>query len=145
MAVLTGGDGIEKALADIAVRMSGSVKVGFLAGATYPDTGIPVAQVAFWNEYGTTRSPTRPFFRTMISRESPGWGVLLTNAAKHYNYDGPTVLQFMGVKIVEQLQQSIVEWKDPPNAKSTVQAKGFNKPLIHTSHMQNSVDFEVTP
>jgi hypothetical protein len=145
MAVLTGGSKIEKALSDIAEKMSGSVNVGFLAGATYPDTGIPVAQVAFWNEFGTTSIPARPFFRTMISRESPGWGALLTRAATHYHYDGASVLQFMGVKISEQLQQSIVDWKDPPNAESTIRAKGFNKPLIHTSHMQNSVDFEVLP
>lgn len=143
MATLSGGKGIEKALAAIGRKMSGSVKVGFLSGATYPD-GTSVAQAAFWNEYGTTRIPSRPFFRTMISRESPGWGVLLAGAAKHYDYNSDTVLQFMGTKIAEQLQQSIVEWKDPPNAPSTVRIKGFNKPLIHHGIMQNSVDFEVT-
>lgn len=142
MAVLSGGSDLKKALDEIAGRMSGSVSVGFLAGATYPE-GTSVAQVAFWNEFGTTNTPSRPFFRTMISRESPGWGVLLSGAAKYYEYDGNIVLSFMGTKIAEQLQQSIVEWRDPPNAESTIRAKGFNKPLIHTSHMQNSVDFEV--
>lgn len=144
MAVLTGGDKLERDLRKIAERMSGSVNVGFLAGATYPD-GQKVAQVAFWNEFGTTRSPARPFFRTMITAESPGWGALMGKAAGHYQYDSAAVLQFMGVKISEQLQQSIVGWQDPPNAPATIAAKGFNKPLIHTSHMQNSVDFEVLP
>lgn len=144
MAILSGGKEISKALSAIAEKMSGSVKVGFLEGATYPD-GTSVAQVAFWNEFGTTRIPSRPFFRTMISRESPGWGVLLAGAAKHYDYNSDTILKLMGTQIAEQLQQSIVGWKDPPNAPSTVRIKGFNKPLIHTSHMQNSVDFEVIP
>lgn len=139
---LAGGDKLEKALAEIAGKMSGSVKVGFLGGATYPD-GTSVAQVAFWNEYGTARIPARPFFRTMISNESPGWAVLIGKAAKNYDYDGSTVLQFMGVKIAEQLQQSIVGWQTPPNSPVTVAIKGFNKPLIDTGQMQNSVDFEV--
>ena len=139
---LVGGDKLEKALAEIARKMSGSVKVGFLGGATYPD-GTSVAQVAFWNEFGTTRIPPRPFFRTMIGNESPGWAVMMGKAAKHYDYNGPTVLQFMGVKISEQLQQSIAGWQVPPNSPVTVALKGFNKPLIDTGQMQSSVDFEV--
>lgn len=50
--VLSGADGVMKALEDIARKMGGgSVSVGFMNGATYPD-GTPVAAVAFWNEYG---------------------------------------------------------------------------------------------
>lgn len=143
MAAMEGGEKLAKRLAEIASRMSGSVNVGFMEGATYPDSGIPVAQVAFWNEFGTTTIPPRPFFRTMIARESKGWSVLVHRAAKHYDYNGETVLKFMGVKIAEQLQQSIVGWQSPANAPYTVKKKGFNKPLIHTAHMQNSVDFEV--
>lgn len=144
MAVLSGGDSINKVLASIGRKMSGSVNVGFLAGATYPD-GTSVAQVAFWDEYGTATSPARPAFRMMIAHESPGWGALIAKAAPHYEYDGEKVLKFMGLKISEQLQQSIVGWQDPPNAPSTVRAKGFNKPWINTSHLLNSIDSEVTP
>lgn len=145
MATLSGGKGIEKALAAIGRKMSGSVKVGFMNGATYPvaQGGESVAQVAFWNEFGTTRIPSRPFFRTMISRESPGWGVLISKAAVHYDYNGSAVLGFMGEKIIEQLQRSITEWQDPPNAQSTIDAKGFNKPLVDTNHMHNSITLEV--
>lgn len=35
------------------VQKSDGVKVGFIDGKTYPD-GTPVAQVAYWNEYGAT-------------------------------------------------------------------------------------------
>lgn len=145
MATLKGGKKLEEALAKISAKMSGSLRVGFLEGATYPETGIPVAQVAFWNEYGTTNAPSRPFFRRMIEEKSSGWAVSLARAAEHYDYDGAKVLQVMGIKISEDLQQSIVGWQDPPNAESTQRIKGFNKPLIHTGHMQNSVDFEVKP
>lgn len=142
MASVKGGKKISKVLAEIGSKMQGSVNVGFLAGATYPD-GTSVAQVAFWNEYGTTSAPARPFFRTMVARESPGWSLLIAKAAKHYNYDAATVLQFMGVKISEELQQSIRGWSTPGNAASTIAEKGFDNPLLRTGHMQNSVDFEV--
>ena len=50
--VLSGADGVMKALEDIARKMGGGeVAVGFMEGATYPD-GTPVAAVAFWNEFG---------------------------------------------------------------------------------------------
>jgi hypothetical protein len=144
MAALSGGNKLEKALADIAKKMSGSLKVGFLEGATYPD-GTSVAQVAFWNEYGTSNTEMRPFFRTMIAVESFGWGALISKAVPYYKYDGATVLQFMGVKISEELQQSIAGWRYPGNKPSTIAKKGFDKPLVETAHMQNSVDFEVMP
>lgn len=143
MATLSGGGKLEQALADIVKRMKGAVNVGFLEGATYPDSGLPVAQVAFWNEFGTTKIPPRPFFRAMIAKESPGWSVLVGKAAAYYQYDGKMVLKLMGEKIAEQLQQSIVGWQEPPNAPYTVEQKGFNKPLIHTGHMQNSIGYEV--
>lgn len=143
MATLSGGDKLEQALADIARRVKGTVNVGFLEGATYPDSGLPVAQVAFWNEFGTTKIPPRPFFRTMIANQSKGWSVLVGKAAVHYKYDGQMVLKLMGEKIAEQLQQSIIGWQEPPNAPYTVEQKGFNKPLIHTGHMQNSIGYEV--
>lgn len=143
MASMKGGGKLNGVLADIGKKMHGSVSVGFLAGATYPESGIPVAQVAFWNEYGTTNTPSRPFFRTMIARESPGWGLLIARAAKHYEYNAATVLQFMGTKIAEELQQSIRGWDTPGNAPSTIAEKGFDNPLLRTGHMQNSVDFEV--
>ena len=58
MAGMTGGDRLISRLQGIADRMqtaggSPSVKVGFLAGATYPD-GTSIAYVAAINEFGAT-------------------------------------------------------------------------------------------
>ncbi len=119
-----------------------SVRVGFLDRATYPD-GTLVAQVAFWNEVGTKRAPPRPFMRSMIASKSPRWGIALGLALKRTRYDARAALRIMGEGISGQLVQSIVNWSDPPNAPSTVAAKGFNKPLIDTGLMQRSVDYQV--
>lgn len=141
--VLTGSDGVMKALKEIAQRMGGGeVSVGFMAGATYPD-GTPVAAVAFWNEFGGPGRPPRPFFRQMIAKESPTWAPKMVKLAKATDYDGNKVLALMGEDIKGALQQSINKFRSPPLAPSTIEAKGFAKPLIDTSHMLNSVTYEV--
>jgi hypothetical protein len=87
--------------------------------------------------------PARPYFRTMLTEESPGWGKDMADTLKATSYDGNKTLALMGEKIKGQLQESIRNVDDPPNAASTIASKGFNQPLIDTGHMLNSVDFEV--
>ena len=134
---------VNRKLQDIARSMGGgSVQVGFLEGATYPD-GTPVAAVAFWNEFGTSRIPARPFFRGMIAKESSGWAVKMAAMVKATNYDGPKVLALMGEDISGALSQSITNFSSPKNAPSTIKKKGFDKPLIDTADMLRAVSYEV--
>lgn len=134
-------DKLEKHLHGLAKRMSGAVEVGFLEGATYPD-GTPVAAVAFWNEYGAS-GPPRPFFRRMIAQESPTWGDKIAKLAQATDDDGPKVLALMGEDIQGALIKSINDLTSPPLAPSTIKRKGFDKPLIDTSHMVNSTGYRV--
>lgn len=120
----------------------GKVSVGFMEGATYPD-GTPVAAVAFWNEFGNGKAPPRPFFRQTIAAESPGWAGKMAKLAKATDYDGERVLGMMGEDVKGALQQSINDFTTPALAESTVDAKGFGKPLIDTSHMINSATYKV--
>lgn len=134
-----------KALEDIAARMGGGeVAVGFMEGATYPD-GTPVAAVAFWNEFGSpaNNQPPRPFFRQMIAKESPTWPDKMAKLAKATDYDGEKVLALMGEDVGGALQQSINELETPALAESTVESKGFAKPLIDTAHMIKSISYQV--
>ncbi|MES2351901.1 MAG: hypothetical protein V4641_30380 [Pseudomonadota bacterium] len=141
---LTGGDSLHKKLTEIAEKMgAGAVKVGFMAGATYPD-GTPVPAVAFWNEYGTTKAPPRPFFRRMIAKESGTWADKMARLAVVTNYDGARILALMGEDVGAALQQSIIELSDPPLAQSTIDAKSFDKPLIDTGTMIRAISYQVT-
>lgn len=140
---LKGSEALMKKLEQIARDMGGgTVSVGFMEGATYPD-GTPVAAVAFWNEFGGVSRPARPFFRRMIAAESPTWPGKMAKAAKATDYNGAQVLGMMGEDIKGALQQSINDFKDPPLAGSTIAAKGFAKPLIDTAQMLNSVSYKV--
>jgi hypothetical protein len=88
-------------------------------------------------------TPARPFFRDMIQKRKGEWAPDLGNIIKASDYDTAVALGRMGKHIEEQLQESIREFSSPGNAESTIAKKGFDKPLIESSHMLNSVDSEV--
>lgn len=148
---IKGGDKFQKALNDIAEKMtSEKVHVGFLEGAKYPD-GKTVPMIAAINEYGRPDKgqPPRPFFRNMIAAKKGEWPAAMSGLLKHNKYDVVKTLKITGKKVAEQLQQSIIDLVSPPLAESTIRrktAKGASnptKPLEDTKHMLQSVDFEI--
>lgn len=144
MATIRGGDKLEAALKEISEKVSkaATLRVGFLEGATYPD-GTPVGAVAAFNEFGTAKSPPRPFFRDMIAAKSSEWPEAIGNLLVQNDYDGEKALSLTGDGIKGQLQQSITDFVGAPLAQSTIDAKGSEKQLVDTGHMLASVDYEV--
>lgn len=122
-----GGDRLEAHLAGVAKKLAEgkTLRVGFLESETYPD-GTNVAQVAYWNEYGTKSSPPRPFFRSMISAKSSGWGRKLGTALIRSDYDGDAALSVMGNEIGKQLNESIAETTSPALSPITVMLRGMH-------------------
>ena len=143
---ILGADALKEKLEELSAKVgkAGVVRVGFLGGATYPD-GTSVALIAAINEFGAPSrgQPPRPFFRNMITKESPNWPAAIEENLKSTDFNVEQTLNRMGEGIKGQLQQSIVDLTEPPLAPSTVKRKGFDKPLIDTGHMMNSVDYEV--
>lgn len=124
-----GGDKVAKVLASIGHKLASGkhVNVGFLANATYQATvhkpkqgGLPVAQAAFWDEFGTAHSPPRPFFRQMIAEKSPEWAGQLAKALKVSGYDAQKALTLMGDRMKRQLQDSIRNGSFPPLSAITL-------------------------
>lgn len=134
-----------------------SMEVGFFSDKTYgpENDNLPVAQVAFWQERGTyhwatgeEHIPARPFFLTTIDSFKRGRNVSkrLAIAVQMFLIDRMSPIPAMknlGEFLQKQLQDSIERWSVPPNAKSTVDKKGFNNPLIETGFMKDSVAFRV--
>ncbi len=133
-----------RVLRSIAERVAtkGVLKVGFLRGADYA-TGLHVAQVAFWNEYGTSRAPARPFMRQTVSANSSAWGDHLGKFLKANDYRANHSLGLLGHEVKDDITESIQAWP-ADNAPLTVKKKGFNHGLIDTGTMMRSVDFEVS-
>nr|DAH84743.1 MAG TPA: virion morphogenesis protein [Caudoviricetes sp.] len=144
MVAFTGGDKLLARLAEIAegVSKASSVEIGFLDGSTYPD-GTSVPLVAAMNEFGTEKSPSRPFFRGMVEAKSEEWPDAVGDLLVANGYDADKTLGQTGAAIKGQLQGAIVEYEGPPLSEATIARKGSDKQLIDTSVMLNSVDWRV--
>lgn len=146
MTTFSGGAALEAKLSELAEKLGDgkTLRVGFLEGATYPD-GQSVPMVAAANEYGdpAMKRPPRPFFRNMIAEKSPEWPQDIAKIAEATGYDAETMLGLMGEHIKGQLQGSIRDLMEPALSPVTIAKKGFSKPLIETSHMLNSVDYDI--
>lgn len=146
MTTFSGGAALEAKLAELAEKLGDgkTLRVGFLEGATYPD-GQSVPMVAAANEYGdpAMNRPPRPFFRNMIAEKSPEWPQDIAKIAEATGYDAEAMLGLMGEHIKGQLQGSIRDLMEPALSPVTIAKKGFSKPLIETSHMLNSVDYDI--
>ena len=114
---------VQARLEEISQKMGGgSVSIGFMEGAPYPD-GTPVAAVAFWNEFGhggPFPAPPRPFFRNMIADHQKEWPAQMAAQAKGTDYDGPKVLGSMGQVIKGELEQSINDLDSPELSDTTI-------------------------
>ena len=144
MVQLSGGDKLAAKLAEISknLQKAASVDVGFLEGSTYPD-GTSVPLVAALNEFGTSDTPPRPFFRGMIEDKSPEWPDAVGNLLVANDYDADKTLGQAGAAIKGQLQAAIASYDGPALQPATIARKGNDKQLVDTGHMLASVDYAV--
>ena len=146
MATIKGGDKLGLKLGELGKKVASAkvLRVGFLEGSTYPN-GTTVATVAAIQEYGAPRAhiPPRPFFRNMIAAKKGEWPAAIADLLKANDYDAAVTLKKTGEAVAGQLRQSIVDLVTPSLAPSTIRRKGFDKPLIDTGLMLNSVAYEV--
>ncbi len=162
MATARGGNRAQAALQRIYGRVSAArrVRVGFLENAKYPD-GTPVAMIAAIHNFGAPRAgiPPRPFFTNMILAKKAEWPKAMGDLLIANDFHVYPALRLTGEAIAGQLRESIVKTNAPPLKPETIVRKGgtrdmkYNpgdpktfaaKPLVHTGHMLNSVDYEVT-
>lgn len=142
----SGGAALEAKLKEIAARLdkAKTVQVGFMAGPPYPD-GTSVPMVAAIQNYGAPEAgiPARPFFFNMVRDQSPTWGGRIAETLKATDYDANQTLILMGEEVAGELQDAIRDADFAPLASATVKGKGFDKQLIDTGNMFNSVHYAV--
>lgn len=121
------------------------VFVGFQAGDDSYENGVDIANVAAFNELGTSRAPSRPFLRMSIDDNADRVDAMCQEAVGAIvdNGDAETALKKLGVTAVGLVQEEIVEGAFVPNAESTIARKGSSKPLIDTGQMRQSVHYVV--
>ena len=146
MPTVRGGNKFSEALQKLSGQLASgkSVRVGFLENATYSN-GTPVAMIAAIQDFGAPRAgiPPRPFFRNMIAAKKGEWPAAIAKLLKANNNDAHKTLELVGQAVAGQLRQSIIDTNSPPLAPATIARKGFDKPLVDTGHMLNSISYEV--
>ena len=105
------------------------VFVGFQAGKVTDDRGVDMAQIAMWNELGTSTAPSRPFLRKSVDENAGG--------------TAEQSLKQIGVFGVGLVQEKIESGSYEPNAPSTIRKKKSDKPLIDTGRMRQSVKYVI--
>ena len=118
-----------------------TLKVGIFESAKYDD-GTPVAQVAFWQEFGTSKIPMRPFFRNAIAKNTRKWGDSVKTALIGTN-DSEKALKMLGEIMRGDIVLSLTNLNTPPNAPSTIKQKGSSNPLIDTGLLRSSISWEL--
>lgn len=137
---------------------SASVKAGVLAGATYPEetitpadggkpypdprAGMPVAVIAAALHYGSgTQRIARPFISQTVAEKKADWTRGLTTLL----HSGASVEQALGMAgqaMKDAIKETVDTWPDD-NSEKWKAVKGFGHGLLFTSHLLNSIDFEV--
>ena len=151
VSISQGGDKLSSFLKDLIKNKKTGVDAGFFKEAVSPD-GIPIAQIAIYNEYGTVSNdgktviPARPFM-TDTAKKSPEWmkklqGILKLQGSK-INIENALVI--VGEIMAGDIQKTISKANSlyTPNAPSTIKKKGKDTVLQNTSLMLNSVNYKV--
>ena len=128
-----------------------SLNVGFFPDSRYgpENDNLPVATVAMFMEEGDpVKYPPRPFIRMgFLPRLKTSEYVPVFQQAIKSVLDGQSTFKQaytkLGPVMVKELQNEIISWSTPTNSPQTVEAKGFNDPLIDSGKMLESVDFKV--
>lgn len=117
---ISGGDKFEAKLAEIAAKLArgGKLRAGFFEDATYPG-GTSVAMVAALNNFGSGRTPPRPFFTNAIREHSGEWANTLATLMEKTGNDVEQSLATLGEIIVGNIKDSIAQTNSPPNAPVT--------------------------
>ena len=131
-----------------------TLRVGVMESARNIDTHDPVAPYAAANEFGTSRIPSRPFFRVTIDAKGHEWADYLGRAIGH-GVPLQEALELTGARMVSDVQATIASNMAPANAPSTIRRKLRQEDegggmmhagtLIETGSLLRSIEYEVTP
>lgn len=123
------------------------VEAGFFSSAKYED-GTSVAEVAINNEFGVPQKgqPPRPFMRQALKKSTEWKKTFDFMVQKDFARGGDFKTSFdtLGSVVQGDIKTSIKEFTSPALAQSTIEIKGFSKPLIDTGYMLDSVNYEVS-
>lgn len=103
-------------------------------------------EVAAWQEFGTARIPARSFIGVWFTLNVTKLHETYKTQALRYlkgTGDEHQLFNRVGAWMVGGIKQRIAKGIPPPNAPSTIAAKGSSKPLIDTGQLRASIGYSV--
>lgn len=148
---ISGGDKWKKHLEKY--REEPELHVGILSGATYQgegdagQAGKKVAEVAYWNEYGTQKIPARPFFRNTIEEKKEEWVQAVASEVKR-GQSIENALTAAGDNITADIADTIKQGIEPALSETTLanrKKKGHTSttPLMDSMTLIKTIEYEV--
>lgn len=94
---------------------------------------------------GVIKIPERSFIRSTVDEHGAYREEVSSLAAKVLTgaLNVTRALSILGEKVSSDIKSKIENGIDPPNAQSTIDAKGSSVPLIDTAQMKNSITYQV--
>ena len=128
------------------------VKVGVLddapkdAGEGRAPGPLSLVEVALVHEFGAGHVPQRSFVRAAVDEAIED--IRSTQHALAVQvFKGstrlPEALNRLGAKVAATMQTRIARGIDPPNAPSTIEAKGSSKPLVDSGQLKAAITWKV--
>lgn len=120
------------------------VEVGITTPVTYPN-GTKIAYIASIQAHGTEdgRIPPRDFKAACsddLKEKQKNFVIqYVRNFFRGKDTDG--LVEELGITSANLLRTSVIEFKEPPNAPSTIKRKGFDDPLIETGLLRDTIDW----
>lgn len=113
-------------------------------GSDFNLAGLAVAM-----EFGTQDGhiPARPHYRPTVDEGRQEYLNDLQKGVTKAVFNGSSIVtefKKIGAKVSRDVKKRIKAGINPPNAPSTIAAKGSSKPLIDTGHYWQSIDYQVS-
>jgi hypothetical protein len=137
----------------------GGAEAGILTGSATGTGSASLAEIAIWNELGTewgvdqvapggnpVHIPARPFIGSTADEKQREWKDTVARVNRLVlagKIDNDTASEILGQQMQADIQQKIVDLRDPPNAEATIKKKKSDNPLIDTGAMKDAVKYEV--
>ncbi|PYY66166.1 hypothetical protein CRX42_33900, partial [Pseudomonas jessenii] len=135
---------------DLAGRLQEDVRVlaGVPKGAGTYEDGLTLATIAAVNNFGSAdgKIPARPVLGPAIEKGAPQYQRLAEVMIPKVLSGEMTMhilLEQMGQLAEGHIKQEITDLKTPPNAPSTIAAKGSDNPLIDTGAFRQSIRYVI--
>lgn len=128
------------------VKTPGTVDVGIIDAGKHPTAEATVAEIGFWNEFGTVTIPERSFMRSTVQEEKKAIISLQRKLLKSISQGKMDIVKALGILgefLSDKITQKIVSLREPPNKPATIKAKGSSNPLVDTGQLKNSITYEV--